>query len=42
MNQATMMGYNNCWILIMLVFVVCSPAILLLRKPRPGAAPTEA
>jgi MFS transporter, DHA2 family, multidrug resistance protein len=40
-NQATMMAYNNCWILILLVFVVTSPAILLLRKPRPGAAPVE-
>ena len=42
MNQATMMGYNNCGILILLVFVVTSPAILLLRKPRPSAAPAEA
>jgi DHA2 family multidrug resistance protein len=41
-NQATMMAYNNCWILILLVFVVTSPAILLLRKPRPGATPVEA
>ncbi len=40
-TQATMMAYNNCWILILLVFVFCSPAILLLRKPRPGAATVE-
>jgi DHA2 family multidrug resistance protein len=37
MNQATMMAYNNSWIFILLVFVVASPAILLVRKPRPGA-----
>jgi DHA2 family multidrug resistance protein len=41
-NQATMMAYNNCWILILLVFVITSPAILLLRKPRRGGVPAEA
>ncbi|HEY5086461.1 MAG TPA: hypothetical protein VII66_03795, partial [Gemmatimonadaceae bacterium] len=40
-RQAAMLSYNDAWIMIMLTFVVVSPAILLLRAPgiRKGPAP---
>ncbi len=38
-RQASMMAYNDAWLLILLVFVVASPAILLLRRPKSGGAP---
>ncbi|MEO7042874.1 MAG: DHA2 family efflux MFS transporter permease subunit [Gemmatimonadaceae bacterium] len=40
-RQAAMLSYNDAWIMIMLTFVVVSPAILLLRAPkiRTGPAP---
>jgi hypothetical protein len=31
-----MLSYNDAWILLMITFIVVSPAILLLRKPRGG------
>jgi DHA2 family multidrug resistance protein len=37
MRQATMLAYNDAWVMILIVFVCCSPAILLLRKPKPQA-----
>jgi MFS transporter, DHA2 family, multidrug resistance protein len=39
MRQATMMSYNDAWLLILTVFFCCAPAVLLLRKPKgqPGA-----
>ena len=42
MKQATMLAYNNCWLLILISFVVTVPAIFLLRKPKGGAAPVDA
>ena len=42
MKQATMLAYNDCWMLILLCFVATSPAILLLRKPKGSAAPVDA
>jgi DHA2 family multidrug resistance protein len=36
-RQAAMMAYNDAWLLILLIFVIVSPAILLLRRPRGGA-----
>jgi DHA2 family multidrug resistance protein len=33
-RQASMLSYNDAWILILLCFVVVSPAVLLLREPR--------
>jgi DHA2 family multidrug resistance protein len=42
MQQAMMLSYNDAWILILLSFVVVSPAVLLLRKPKAGAAVGEA
>ena len=39
MRQAQMLAYNNSWLLILITFVCAAPAILLLRKPKGGAAP---
>ena len=36
MRQASMLSYNDAWMLLLLTFLVVSPAILLLRKPRGG------
>jgi DHA2 family multidrug resistance protein len=41
MRQATMLAYNDSWMLILLTFLCTAPAILLLRKPR-GAAGASA
>ncbi|HEY5085891.1 MAG TPA: DHA2 family efflux MFS transporter permease subunit [Gemmatimonadaceae bacterium] len=38
-RQAAMLSYNDAWIMIMLTFVVVSPAILLLRAPRARKGP---
>ena len=40
-KQATMLSYNDCWILILLSFAVTAPAILFLRKPK-GSPPIDA
>jgi MFS transporter, DHA2 family, multidrug resistance protein len=43
MRQASMLSYNDAWMLLLLTFICVAPAILLLRKPRGrGAAPAEA
>lgn len=42
MRQASMLAYNDSWLLILLVFVVTSPAVLLLRKPKAGAVVADA
>ncbi len=43
MRQAAMLSYNDAWFLLMLAFICVSPAILLLRRPKPGvAAPADA
>jgi MFS transporter, DHA2 family, multidrug resistance protein len=43
MRQASMLSYNDAWLLLLLTFIVVAPAIFLLRKPRGGAAmPAEA
>lgn len=39
MRQASALAYNDSWRLILISFMVTSPAILLLRKPRAGAKP---
>ncbi|MGH7741124.1 MAG: MFS transporter, partial [Candidatus Eiseniibacteriota bacterium] len=33
-RQAAMLSYNDAWLLLLTTFLVVSPAILLLRKPR--------
>ncbi len=38
-RQASMLSYNDAWIMIMLTFIVVSPAVLLLRAPRPRSGP---
>jgi DHA2 family multidrug resistance protein len=37
MRQASMLAYNDAWLLILLTFIITSPAIFLLRKPRAKA-----
>jgi DHA2 family multidrug resistance protein len=41
-RQATMLGFNDAWILVLIVFAAVSPAILLLRRPKPSATPVAA
>jgi DHA2 family multidrug resistance protein len=41
-RQAAMLAYNDCWLIILVSFLVVIPAVFLLRKPRGGAAPAEA
>ena len=42
MQQATMLAYNDSWMLILLSFLVTAPAILLLKKPKEGAVAVDA
>ncbi len=35
-QQATMLGFNDSWIFILIVFLLVSPSILLLGKPKRG------
>ncbi len=42
MRQATMLSYNDAWMLIMLAFVCTAPAVLLLRKPKGKAVVVDA
>lgn len=37
MRQASMLSYNEAWLMLLVTFVFVSPAILLLRKPKGGA-----
>ncbi|MEO7996885.1 MAG: DHA2 family efflux MFS transporter permease subunit [Gemmatimonadaceae bacterium] len=36
-RQATMLGFNDSWMLVLFVFVAVSPAILMLRRVNSGA-----
>jgi DHA2 family multidrug resistance protein len=38
MRQASMLSYNDAWMVLLLTFIVVSPAIFLLRRPRARAA----
>ncbi len=40
-RQAAMLSYNDAWILILLSFVVVSPAIIFLRKPKSAAGAVD-
>ncbi|MEO7964950.1 MAG: DHA2 family efflux MFS transporter permease subunit, partial [Gemmatimonadaceae bacterium] len=40
-TQAAMLGFNDSWIFILIVFVGVAPAILLLRRPRRGGMVAE-
>jgi DHA2 family multidrug resistance protein len=37
MRQAGMLSFNDAWMMLLGTFIAVSPAILLLRKPRPPA-----
>jgi MFS transporter, DHA2 family, multidrug resistance protein len=39
MRQASMLSYNDAWMLLLLTFLLVSPAILILRKSRGRSAP---
>ena len=41
MKQAAMLAYNDSWMLILLSFVVVTPAVLLLRPPKGHAAAVD-
>jgi DHA2 family multidrug resistance protein len=38
MQQAAMLSYNDAWLLLLESFVLVAPAVLLLRRPKPGTA----
>ena len=42
MKQASMLAYNDSWMLILLSFLIVAPAVFVLRKPNPMAAPVDA
>jgi DHA2 family multidrug resistance protein len=43
MRQAAMLAYNDCWLFILISFLVVIPAVFLLRKRRGvGGAPVDA
>ena len=42
MRQASMLSYNDAWMLLLLTFICVSPAIFLLRKPRGRSVPVDA
>jgi DHA2 family multidrug resistance protein len=42
MRQASMLSYNDAWLLLLLTFICVSPAIILLRRPRGRAAAVDA
>jgi DHA2 family multidrug resistance protein len=41
-QQASMLAYNDAWLLLLITFVLVSPAILLLRRPRRSAVAVDA
>ena len=40
--QAAMLSYNDAWMLLLETFLVVSPAILLLKRPKGAGAPVDA
>jgi len=41
-KQASMLAYNDSWLLILLSFLVVAPAVLVLRKPQAMSAAVDA
>jgi MFS transporter, DHA2 family, multidrug resistance protein len=41
-RQSAMLSYNDAWILLLLTFLIVSPAILLLRRPKGRSAAVDA
>ncbi|HEX3927284.1 MAG TPA: DHA2 family efflux MFS transporter permease subunit [Gemmatimonadales bacterium] len=39
MRQASMLAYNDCWLIILASFVCVVPAVFVLRKPQGAAGP---
>jgi DHA2 family multidrug resistance protein len=42
MRQASMLAYNDCWMLILISFIVVAPAVFFLRRPRGGGPAVDA
>jgi DHA2 family multidrug resistance protein len=42
MRQASMLSYNDAWMLLLLTFICVAPAIFLLRKHSGRPAPADA
>jgi MFS transporter, DHA2 family, multidrug resistance protein len=42
MRQASMLSYNDAWMMILITFVIVAPAILFLREPQHGAVAVDA
>jgi DHA2 family multidrug resistance protein len=42
MKQASMLAYNDAWMLLLLTFVCVVPAVFVLKKPRARAAVADA
>jgi DHA2 family multidrug resistance protein len=42
MKQASMLAYNDAWMLILLSFVIVMPAVFLLRRPKGPVALVDA
>lgn len=42
LRQATMLAYNDSWLLILACFLAVIPAVFVLRRPKGGAAPADA
>ncbi|HEX4684501.1 MAG TPA: DHA2 family efflux MFS transporter permease subunit, partial [Gemmatimonadaceae bacterium] len=42
MRQASMLAYNDAWMLILISFLFVMPAVLLLRKPKGSAVAVDA
>jgi DHA2 family multidrug resistance protein len=41
-KQATMLSYNDAWMLILLSFVLVAPAVLILKRPKGHGAAVDA
>ncbi len=42
MRQASILAYNDSWLLILKTFIVIAPAVLILRKPKGGGPAVDA
>jgi DHA2 family multidrug resistance protein len=42
MRQASMLAYNDAWMLLLLCFICVVPAVFMLKKPRSRSAPADA
>jgi DHA2 family multidrug resistance protein len=42
MRQASILAYNDAWILILMTFIVIAPAVLVIRRPEAGGPAVDA